>query len=234
MNLSIAQRFSRSAKTYDAAATVQNDVAKLLAQITAPHCATAQKVLEIGCGTGFLSRQIQERLSPKELILNDISPEMIAEAQASLPCQASSLLGDAELIPWPTADIIVSSSAVQWFNSPLSSIKKATDALNPGGILALATYGPNTFRELRNNAPDPASYPTFQQWLSAFSDNNLTLLGKCQCQEFQCFENKIQLLRMIAQTGIGTRRGNTALPSSSSEKVSLTYDIFCFVARKAL
>ncbi len=231
MKSDIAHRFGRSAKTYEAAAVVQSHAAQLLINMVAPFCQHGQRVLEIGCGTGLLSRHIERLLLPSHLTLNDVSSEMITEAQSKLTCSVSPLLGDAENIPWPQVDVILSASALQWFDHPLSSVDKAADALPTGGLLGIATYGPSTFCELHNGNDVPGLYPSFEQWTTAFTEKGFDIVGSSHHHEQQCFDSRTQLLRMIANTGVGARRGKASVPTTG-ERLSLTYDLICLAGVK--
>ena len=79
----IAAAFSAAAGSYDAAAGVQRRVAGELAQRIARLPLDQPRVLEIGCGTGFLSRELLA-LDPRELLLTDIAPTMIGRCRATL------------------------------------------------------------------------------------------------------------------------------------------------------
>ena len=48
-------------------------------------------------------------------------------------------------------DLIVSGATFQWFVHPAATIRRLARLLKPGGLLAFSTFGPQTFRELRES-----------------------------------------------------------------------------------
>ena len=75
----IRQRFCAASANYDAEAQAQQHIAARLWALTAPHLAAGADVLEIGAGTGLLTRLILNA-QPRSLTLNDlyISPQLEA------------------------------------------------------------------------------------------------------------------------------------------------------------
>ncbi len=231
----IARRFGQCADTYDTAASVQQRVAERLAHLATPHLPQGANILEIGCGTGVLSQSVARSASPVSLTLNDISPEMVGKAESRVlssidgsRCSIAPLVADAEQIDWPKSDAVVSSSAVQWFKNPLSFVFKAKAALSDGGVVAVATYGPMTFNELRSDAPN--AYPSLAQWVDEFRNQGFIILHQEEAFELQSFNSRMSLLRMVALSGIGGRGGNQSTASLCS-KWQLTWQIVYVCAR---
>ena len=93
-------------------------------------------VLEIGCGTGQLTRQLAER--SVDLTAIDIGPAMVAAARQAVPdpavrFQVSSFEDFADDGPF---DLIVSATAFHWVD-PRVGWAKASRLLRQGGWLAL-------------------------------------------------------------------------------------------------
>ncbi len=115
---SIAQRFDDAALTYDQAAVVQLRVAEklfaLLQELTPPH-----HIIEVGCGTGFLTQSLCKQFPNVPLLALDIAPTMIALCQnrlqkySNLHCKVE----DAQTLQLPSAvDWLGSSLSLQWFD----------------------------------------------------------------------------------------------------------------------
>ncbi len=231
----VARRFGQCAETYDSAAPIQHGVAERLSHVASLYVPHGAQILEIGCGTGALTQSIARSVNPSSLILNDLSPQMVEKAKNAVlsnlthsPCSVTSLVGDAEQIDWPLADAIVSSSAVQWFKNPLSFVSKAKSALPNGGIVAIATYGPMTFSELR--AGQPNDYPSLSQWTDEFIKEGFIILSKNESTECQSFSSRMSLLRMVARSGIGGRGGGQSTAAIQG-KCQLTWQEFSVCAR---
>lgn len=231
----VRQRFGGSAATYDSAAEVQHRVALRLADMAAPLLADGIRILEIGCGTGTLAEQLMRLRRPALYTLNDISDEMIAEALRKMEARGETtptraLRGDAELLAWPGADAVVSASAVQWFERPTSFLAKASQSLPRGGVVALATYGPQTFRELRE-AGAPNGYPTMREWRETMARHGFETLAAESETVTQTFASHAAMLRMIAQSGIGTRRGHRGAEMDNDAR-ELTWECLLLVGRR--
>lgn len=73
----ITRRFSRAIESYNREATAQKQIAGRLNDMLAHYLpARPRHVLEIGSGTGFLTRPLLRTFHPEKLILNDICHEM--------------------------------------------------------------------------------------------------------------------------------------------------------------
>ncbi|HEX4095209.1 MAG TPA: methyltransferase domain-containing protein, partial [Caulobacteraceae bacterium] len=81
----LRKAFDAAAETYDAAAPVQRAVAARLAEkIAALPLPPKPRILEIGCGTGFLTAALRERLPGGEWLITDISPRMLDACRARI------------------------------------------------------------------------------------------------------------------------------------------------------
>ena len=117
----ITRRFSRAVESYNREAVAQKQIAYRMSDMLNHYLPRpCGRILEIGSGTGFLTRRLMETLHPEKLVLNDICQEMSSCFTDLLGSgQATFLAGDAESLPFPKGqDLIVSCSALQWFVSP--------------------------------------------------------------------------------------------------------------------
>lgn len=246
----IINRFAKAVNTYETQATAQRTAAERLTDLLGRHLHTlAPRILEIGCGTGLLTRQIIARFAPAEMVLNDICPEM--EICFTNVPRTTFLPGDAQTLPWPgTFDVIVSSSAVQWFDD-LSAFSKRCAAVMPkDGILAVSGFGPQTLKEVRQLTGYGLNYPTFEAFIAAFSDEFTPLSAEPLTCEMR-FDSGWEILRHLKETGVTatgaareqlwTRRqlaqfvaDYNRLFAHPEGGVTLTYEPFLFIgSRKA-
>jgi len=140
--------FDEQAAVYDSVATVQAEVARRLA---ARLSGQPQRILEIGCGTGLLSAHLAARFPGAELVLTDISPRMLAQARRRLGQAAAYQIMDGQF-PDTTLgefDLIASSLAFQWFDDLPGALERLSNLLAPGGVLAFATLGAESFADWR-------------------------------------------------------------------------------------
>jgi malonyl-ACP O-methyltransferase BioC len=153
----IVQAFSSRAPTYDAAASVQERVAQRLAEriaatIAGPATgAPPRRILEIGCGTGFLSAHLARIFPDSDLLLTDLSPAMLERCRSRLGGRPRYQLLDGERPDELVGefDLIASSLAFQWFGDLRGGLTRLGGLLAPGAELQFATLGERTFVEWR-------------------------------------------------------------------------------------
>lgn len=153
MTRSVGERFDLKAQSYDQVSQIQVELTQNLVQSLMPFVnKNLDNVLDIGCGTGHLS----QLLSPfsQNLHLLDLSPNMLLAAtnRLSKGNACFTYLDNAEstTIPFSNMDLIASSAAMQWFENPVDFILKCKKWLAPHGLIAIATFGPQTLQELHN------------------------------------------------------------------------------------
>ncbi len=154
----IVQAFSGAATTYEQAAVAQKVIAARLAdKVMELSLPSAPRVLEIGCGTGFLSRLLLERIEGGTWTLSDISPAMIERCQENITdsrVRWHVMDGEDPDLPPQSFDLIVSSLAVQWFSDLPAALKRLRALLSPQGHLLFVTLGADSFIEWRTAHQD--------------------------------------------------------------------------------
>jgi malonyl-CoA O-methyltransferase len=151
----IALAFDKAAGRYEGHAAVQRDVAGRLAdRIARLPLPPNPRVLEIGCGTGFLGQALRSRIGAARWLFTDLSPAMVERCRATLgdPADAGFLVMDGEnpcAAPPGGFDLICSSLAFQWFQDPAATLARWAELLAPGGHIAFATMAADSLREWR-------------------------------------------------------------------------------------
>jgi malonyl-CoA O-methyltransferase len=147
----IARAFGQ-AGDYGEQAHVQRLVARRLADDIATASPAAEPwILEIGCGTGFLTEALSSRIASARWTITDIAPEMVERASASLDLPGVYRVMDGEHPDLGDArfDLIVSSLAFQWFVDLPAAVGRLVGLLKPGGVLAFGTMAAGSFNEWR-------------------------------------------------------------------------------------
>ncbi|MBE7729139.1 dethiobiotin synthase [Komagataeibacter sp. FXV3] len=151
----IAARFD-AAQGYEQAARVQRIAARELAHRIAAHHApggTPARILEIGCGTGFLTRELRRLFPAAHITATDIAPTMLDRTgrQMADDDRLSLHRMDAEApdVEGPF-DLICSSMAMQWFPHRPRTLRMLGNLLAPGGQMALSTLCVGSFRQWRD------------------------------------------------------------------------------------
>ncbi len=166
----IAASFGAAAHTYDDYALVQEQCARQLVAFLSDKDmgkVPPAPILEIGCGTGFLSEQLLGRYGDRHrLYFTDLAPQMVQACQERLAAPHFATLGPdgaapvfqvremdgADLDPEQTESrfgLIASSFALQWFANPEAILSQWLGCLMPGGWLAIAFPTCHSFRQLQ-------------------------------------------------------------------------------------
>ncbi|VFR51549.1 Dethiobiotin synthetase [plant metagenome] len=150
----IAARFGQAASAYERHASVQARVVDdIMRRLEALPWPAAPRILEIGCGSGLLSRRLLARWPEARLTLTDVSAEMVAHCRGSAdwPAGTRHLQWDGEHPPADAGsyDLIVSTLAVQWFDDLNAGLGRLARLLAPGGLLAVATLGARSLAQWR-------------------------------------------------------------------------------------
>jgi malonyl-CoA O-methyltransferase len=167
----VAAAFSAAAETYDDGADVQRHVADTLARrIAALPLPPRPRILEIGCGTGFLSRALAA-LPHSDLLLTDISEAMIDRCRETLGSAGDARFlvmdGEAPSLAGGGFDLICASLVFQWFDDLPASLNRLAGLLASGGHLAFAILAAGSFKEWHDAHSDAGLTAAAQNYPSA-------------------------------------------------------------------
>lgn len=282
----IKNRFTKALQQYDRLAVVQADIAKELADMLssvvgastsevdcrhdggAGDCGGVRCGLEIGSGSGFLTRHLVAQYPDAQWIFNDIT----AESQGFLPRYSSLLsdsshsschhsdinigLGSSSSSDWKflcadgefldvaveSLDLVASASTIQWFSDIEGFIGRISCGLRNGGVLALATFGPQNFREITRVVGRGLSYPTVDEIAKWCLDSGLEVLCTRSWTQAQVFDTPIDVLRHIKATGVNSVVAERWTRSQLSDfqaryaaayqPVTLTFEPIIVIARR--
>lgn len=200
----IKKRFSRTLHQYNTLAVVQHKIADRVAELLADHSPkVVENGLEIGAGTGFLTRHLLDNFSRGQWLINDISPE--SQKYMPLDCDRIKFeASDAEEmhLEIEALDIVASTSVVQWFRDLDGFIKRVARGLKSGGVMAISTFGPDNFLEIATTTGDKLSYPTLEEFAIMAQKNGLKVLVTEQWIEKMTFSAPIEVLHHIKATGV--------------------------------
>ncbi|MHB8067215.1 MAG: malonyl-ACP O-methyltransferase BioC [Desulfobaccales bacterium] len=156
---SIRRNFARRAGSYDRHAGVQRLMAQGLLDRVQEELTLSRRILEIGCGTGYLTAALRQGHPGIELVALDLDAALIEQARRRLgpDAQVSWLVADGESFSQGDFDLIISNAAFQWFTNPGEALQTYAQALSPHGCLAFSTLGPQTFGELNASLSQAAA-----------------------------------------------------------------------------
>jgi malonyl-CoA O-methyltransferase len=145
--------FDRASASYESAAGLQARVAAELLERLAVFAFEPGVVLDLGAGTGRVTRELKRRYRRALVIALDLAPGMLREARRHQQWwrRFERVCGDALRLPLADAsvDVVFSSLMLQWCEPLDAALAECRRVLKPEGFFAFSTFGPDTLHELR-------------------------------------------------------------------------------------
>ena len=231
----VAKRFRKSLTTYGQNAVVQRHMTNRLGEfIKNIPCEHADSVLEIGCGTGFLTEYFIQNFSFNRYVANDIIPECADYVDMISP-DVEFLEGDVEeLMLDEKFDLIVSNATFQWAQDLKKVVYNLNNMLTDRGIFAFSIFGNKNLEQMSKILQRGLMYYSIDELRNLFKDYKIILI---QDEIIKLnFESPIDVLKHIKFTGTNAlteyRWSKSGLKNfesqykrfyASSEGVYLTY-----------
>ena len=200
----VRRRFAKHLAAYDSLAVVQRRIAATLAgYFSAVAPARFERVLEVGCGTGFFTDELLNISKIDSFFLNDLVPEALPPLAGRLGVRHVELLpGDAERIALPEGlDLVVSTSTVQWFDDLDAFFARVAAALKPGGRFVFNTFGPENLHQVKTLTGNGLEYLPVEE-LRRLLYNHFTHIDLHRETIRQAFDAPFDVLRHLQQTGV--------------------------------
>ena len=206
------RKFSAAALHYHEQANAQRELARILAkEILQPRaCSDSLEILEVGCGSGFLTEELSRLFPNSSIDALDLSDEMISEAKKQVPSpNIDWFVADImSFNPKKRYDLISSSSTFQWILPFEKLMLHLFDMLNPGGAIAFSMISRGTLAELFEVKSRLAPEKAAPEKLLAKEqiENIVNELGQIEgslqdCKVLQEYPNTASLLRSVHQLG---------------------------------
>jgi malonyl-CoA O-methyltransferase len=172
----VRRAFNRAAQQYDAAAILQREVCTRMLERLDYVKLQPTRLLDVGSGTGWGTRQLGERYPQAEITALDIAIGMLQLARGTSGWwsklfssrRQNYLCADVEALPVASGSIgmVWSNLALQWCNDLPATFVELNRVLKVDGLLIFSSFGVDTLRELRTAFHDVDGY----NHLSRFAD----------------------------------------------------------------
>jgi malonyl-CoA O-methyltransferase len=233
---SVGKRFSAAAYSYEVLATVQDRAAEELLNFLPAEIAPPL-MLEVGCGTGLLTRRLLRRFPNVLIDAVDIAERMIERAKEAC--------GQSQRVSWFVSDtlqfqparrypLIVSNSSLHWLDHLPLGFEHLAKLLEPGGHLVFSIMLHGTLIELRESRKKAAPHkpplrelPNADEVLQFVQQARLSILSS-DIQEYKIsYRSAAAFLRAIHDQGItgGTlSRSSKPLTRREIEDLIMEYE----------
>lgn len=214
----IAHSFSRAAHTYDSVASLQRYAGELLFQLIDKEI-QADVVLDVGCGTGHFTPQLQNRFPAASVIGVDIAEGMLQFANEHHSSQKNWVCADVDFLPFASGsvDVIFSNFAFQWCTNLPHLFAELHRVLKPGGQCIFTSLGLATLHELKAAWAQVDAHVHVNQFhestmlLTCLQQANFQLVRFKNTIEVMEFENLSDLTRSLKYLGAqNLNRGRSA------------------------
>lgn len=164
---------------------------------------SVERILEIGCGSGFLTRELAAAFSPKQAIINDLSPNWEEHVREFFTSERWTFqAADAEEQSWEGKfHLIASSACIQWFADPAAFLVRMFEQLHPSGVLLISSFGSDNLKEIRALTGEGLFYPDIDSLLEPFKE--ASVLESRTSDPIQLhFQSPLDVLQHLKRTGV--------------------------------
>lgn len=219
----IQKRFAKNLDTYNDNAKIQKKMAERLLSFLDRK--DFNDILEIGCGTGFLTQLVNDSFNFNTYTANDIvesCEKYVKEINPKInfiPADIEKAVENSD----KKYDLIISNAAFQWVENLESFIKLLVSKLNEGGILLFSTFGPENFREVNFVLGKTLPYYSANELQEIIKDYKNIVE---QEMHVMAFKTPKDILKHIKSTGVNALE-MVSWTKTDMQKFENGYNNFC-------
>lgn len=194
----IKQRFKKSLKTYENCAVVQKEMAAKLSCL--PKNKHYGSVLELGCGTGFLTKEINNKITFNVYDAVDMVAECRGYIEKINP-EINFFCEDIDnFITEKKYDLIISNASLQWIENLELFTKKIKTLLNNNGEFIFTLFGKENFKEMTPFIKNNLKYHPEEELKKTFSGFNKVEISTDK--RILLFKTPLDVLKHVKNTGV--------------------------------
>ena len=252
----IKHSFSDAANTYDSVASLQRQIGLDLLNSQALDNLQGV-VLDLGCGTGFLTQELAPHCHHATLIALDLSQMMLERCREKVGLKSHYICADAEKLPLKAqcVNAIFSNVALQWCYPIDVALSELHRVLASEGTLLFSTFGSDTLCELKAawaNVDDFAhvnDFYTFGELQSALDHAGFVGITLKRIRYLRQYANALELMHELKHIGahnVNQTRSKTltskkalktlisTYPKNEIGGIDATFDVIYVMARNVI
>jgi len=133
-----------------------------------------ERILDLGCGTGRLTREIERAVSsgaPPRVVGLDRSGAMLAVARASREIPAPFVQGDGAALPFRSAfDAVFSAATLHWIADHQAVFDSVAVALDDGGRFVAQCGGRGNLQHMLEHTGQLQTTPAYREYFAGWCD----------------------------------------------------------------
>lgn len=195
----IKNQFKKSIDTYEKYAVVQSLAADKL--IDALPEENYSSILELGCGSGLLTKKLVQKISFQKYYANDIVDKSKVYIDKIL--NDYTFLGGSALRLNVNRqfNLIISNALFQWFDNLEKSLEYLKTYLAKNGTLAFTTFAPDNYKEIRTLTGLSLEYKSVNE-IKKILEKNFEILTLESFEYTMHFRNPLEVLVHMKNTGV--------------------------------
>ncbi|MCG5547396.1 malonyl-ACP O-methyltransferase BioC [Halorhodospira halochloris] len=178
----VRQRFDKAASSYDQVAVLQREVGNRLLESLRPAQIDPSRILDLGAGTGYVTRSLLKEFRQASVFALDVAPAMLRHNRPRghwLPWvrKPHCVCADLHSLPFADAtfDLVVSNLALQWSDDLPRALAEIRRVTSPQGAVFFSTFGPQTLYELREAWSEVDDYEHVHRFIDKHTVGDLML-----------------------------------------------------------
>lgn len=195
----VKNQFKKSLDKYEENALVQSVMAEKLVEYLPSD--NFQNILELGCGTGLLTKKLINRISYKKYYANDIVEKSKIYLDKILK-DYTFLAGNAQRLQVNCRfNLIISNAMFQWFSNLEKVLEYYKNLLIKNGIIAFSTFSPENYKEIKELTGLALEYKTVDE-ITEILKKNYELKTIENFDYTMHFNNPLEILAHMKHTGV--------------------------------
>lgn len=150
----ISKAFNQRATEYELAAKVQQEIGERLLERLHYLKIAPQRILDLGCGPGFFSRELTLMYPKAQVVGLDLAELMLMQARKKQGWLRKWPLVAADMRAMPFAagafDLVFANQVIHWASPMTQVFRELNRVMAVNGCLMFTTLGPDTFKELKH------------------------------------------------------------------------------------